>query len=282
MMMIGSFKGDIHMKVIFLDIDGTLVDYEGKMPKSAMKAVQEARKNGHKIYLTTGRSKAEVYQYLWDIGFDGMIGGNGMYIEDNGLVIQDLAMSKEMTVRTVHWMNENDIGFYLESKNGLFGSDNFFSKASFLYGEDSEENRKKVNDLFPEMIFDGEMKRDDVAKISFCLNPDKLEEAKKEFQDELKIGSWSLTGKKQEFGEFAINGVDKVNAVHILLEHLKAGLEDTFAFGDADSDLQMVKHCNVGVAMGNATDNLKEVADYVTEDVTNHGLWNAFRKYGIA
>lgn len=243
------------MKYIFLDIDGTLIDYEDKMPESAMKAVQKARKNGHKIYLTTGRSKAEVYQYLWDVGFDGMIGGNGMYIEDNGLVIQNLVMSKEMTIRAVEWMNQNDLGFYLESKNGLFGSDNFLSKASFIYGKDSKENRKKIYDMFPEMIFGGELKRDDVAKISFCLNPDKLEKAKKDFKDELKIGSWSLTGKRQEFGEFAIKGVDKANAVHILLEHIGARLEDTFAFGDADSDCQMVQHCNVGVAMGNATIN---------------------------
>lgn len=269
------------MKIIFLDIDGTLVDYDGKLPDSAKRAVQEARKKGNKIYMTTGRSKAEIYSDLWDIGFDGMIGGNGMYIEDNGSILQDLTMSKEATIRAVDWMNKNDIGFYLESKNGLFGSDNFVEKAALIYGDDSDENRNKIYDIFPEMIFGGEMYRDDVAKISFCMTPDKLEQAIKEFNGKLKVDSWSLTGKKQEFGEFAILGADKINAVNFLLDHLDVGVEDTFAFGDADSDRRMVEYCNVGVAMGNAKESLKEVADYITDDVNNDGLWNAFEKYGI-
>lgn len=49
-------------KVIFIDIDGTLVDYENNLPDSAVEAIQRARKNGHRVYVCTGRSKAEVYQ----------------------------------------------------------------------------------------------------------------------------------------------------------------------------------------------------------------------------
>lgn len=269
------------MKVIFLDIDGTLVNYEMEIPESAIRAVQETRKKGNRVYLTTGRSKAEVYSYLWDIGLDGMIGGNGMYIEDNGKVILDLSMKKEDVKMTVDWMNKNDLGFYLESKNGLFGSANFLSKAAFLYGEDTEENRGKIRDIFPHMIFGEELVRDDIAKISFCLNPDKLAEAKELFGESLKVSSWSGTGKQQEFGEFAISGVDKVHAVNTLLEYLHTGREDTFAFGDAASDEQMVQYCQVGVAMGNAEEGLKRVADYVTEDVNADGLWNAFSHFNL-
>ena len=66
-------------KIIFLDVDGTLVDYENHLPGSAVAAVRQARANGHRIYICTGRSKAEIYPELWDIGLDGMIGGNGSY-----------------------------------------------------------------------------------------------------------------------------------------------------------------------------------------------------------
>ena len=64
-------------KIIFIDVDGTLVDYDGNIPGSAVKAIRAARANGHRVYISTGRSKAEVYQDIWDIGLDGMIGGNG-------------------------------------------------------------------------------------------------------------------------------------------------------------------------------------------------------------
>lgn len=55
-------------KIIFIDVDGTLLDYENKLPQSAVIATQQARANGHKVYICTGRSKAEVYDYIWDIG----------------------------------------------------------------------------------------------------------------------------------------------------------------------------------------------------------------------
>ena len=68
-------------KIIFIDVDGTLVDYEGNLPDSAVKAIRQARANGHRVYMCTGRSKAEVYPPLWDIGLDGIIGGNGCYVD---------------------------------------------------------------------------------------------------------------------------------------------------------------------------------------------------------
>ena len=47
-------------KIVFLDVDGTLVDYHGVLPQSAVEAIRQARKNGHRVYIRTGRSKAEV------------------------------------------------------------------------------------------------------------------------------------------------------------------------------------------------------------------------------
>lgn len=74
-------------KIIFLDVDGTLTDYENKIPKTAIEAIKLARKNGYLVYICTGRSKAEVYPEIWDIGLDGMIGGNGSYVEHHGEVV---------------------------------------------------------------------------------------------------------------------------------------------------------------------------------------------------
>ena len=75
-------------KIIFIDVDGTLVDYSGNLPDSAVEAIRKTRKKGNMVYLCTGRSKAEIYQKIWDIGFDGLIGGNGTYIELKKLGIE--------------------------------------------------------------------------------------------------------------------------------------------------------------------------------------------------
>ena len=74
-------------KILFIDVDGTLVDYENHLPESAVRAIRAARAAGHRVYICTGRSRAEVYPPLWDIGLDGMIGGNGSYVEDHGVVV---------------------------------------------------------------------------------------------------------------------------------------------------------------------------------------------------
>ena len=112
-------------KIIFLDVDGTLVDYDNRIPESAIQAIRQARENGHLIYVCTGRSKAEMPQEIWDIGLDGMIGGNGSYVEHEGQVIMHQLIPLEVEKRVVDWLHERGLEFYLESNNSLFASEHF-------------------------------------------------------------------------------------------------------------------------------------------------------------
>lgn len=112
-------------KLLFIDVDGTLVDYEMNLPDSAVEAIRKARQNGHRVYICTGRSKAEVYQNLWDIGLDGMIGGNGSYVENYNHVVMHQLITLEQCKRIVDWLHERKLEFYLESNNGLFASEKF-------------------------------------------------------------------------------------------------------------------------------------------------------------
>lgn len=82
-------------------MDGTLVDYENHLPLSAVQAIRQARSKGHRIYICTGRSKAEVYPELWEIGLDGMIGGNGSYVEDHGHTVMHRHITLEQCRRIV-------------------------------------------------------------------------------------------------------------------------------------------------------------------------------------
>ena len=68
-------------KLLFVDIGGTLLDYSNEVPRSAVDAIRKARAKGHRVYLSSGRSSAEVTSQLWDIGVDGFIGANGGYVE---------------------------------------------------------------------------------------------------------------------------------------------------------------------------------------------------------
>ena len=92
-------------KIVFLDVDGTLIDYETRLPASAGQAVAQARANGHKLYICTGCSKAEILQRDLPV-LDGMIGGNGAYVEDNGIVVMHQGLSREDVRHIVDWCND--------------------------------------------------------------------------------------------------------------------------------------------------------------------------------
>lgn len=116
-------------KIIFLDIDGTIVDYDNLIPISAKKAIQLARSKGHKIYLNSWRSKAELPNELFEIDFDGIIGGNGNYVENEAEVLLHQALAPEAERMIAEWLLNNDLPFYLESNEGLFASPGFENKA---------------------------------------------------------------------------------------------------------------------------------------------------------
>ena len=117
--------------------------------------------------------------------------------------------------------------------------------------------------------------------ISFALNSyEGYLAAASEFP-ELKAGTWGGTGGTALFGDLALKEIDKAYAMDVLLEHLHASVEDTVAFGDAKVDIPMLKHSSVGVAMGNGGEEIRAMADYVTDDVEHDGLWKAFEHMGL-
>ena len=273
-------------KVIFIDVDGTLLDYENKLPASADKAIKEARKNGHRVYICTGRSEAEVYDYIWDIGLDGMIGGNGSYVKDEDTVVMHQLITLEQCKHIVDWCHSRNLEFYLESNNGLFASEHFEEKnptIKIYCQRKGKENASEqtIRTVFPDMIYDGELYRDDCNKVSFILNSyqDHLDSIK-EFPD-LKPGTWGGAGEIALFGDLGVKGIDKAHAIDELLKYLGASLEDTFAFGDAKVDIPMLEYCNVGVAVNSGGDEIKAMADYVTDDVDKDGIYKAFVHCGL-
>ncbi len=271
-------------KIIFLDVDGTLVDYENQIPKSAIEAIRKARENGHKVYICTGRSRAEIYPELWDIGLDGMIGGNGSYIEDKGNIVMHKVLSLDECKKIVDWLHSKKLEFYLESNNGLFASENFETVGEKTIQEYSKRKGQAdsetltIRKAFPEMKFGEKLYRDDLNKISFILNSyDDYLEAKKVF-NELEVNTWGGQGEIALFGDIGVKDINKGFAVTKLIEYLNANLENTIAFGDAKIDIPMFKCCKIGVAMGNGGPEIKSIAHYITDSVENDGLFKAFKK----
>ncbi len=271
-------------KVIFLDVDGTLIDYEAKMPHSAGIAIEKARKNGHKVYICTGCSKAEILKRnLCDL--DGMIGGNGAYVESNGQVIMHQGLSKEDVKHIVDWCNQRKLGFYLESNSGMYCNDYMLEQGpntmrKYILGKGASEKdaSNKSNTFISNFILlkGDDLYRDDVNKISFILSSyqDHLD-SKEEFKH-LVANTWGGRNEEALFGDLGPTGITKRYAIEVLLDYLHVSKEDTISFGDAKIDLSMFECCGYNVAMGNGGKEIKEAADYITDDVNRDGLYKAF------
>ncbi|HFR3402867.1 TPA: HAD family hydrolase [Streptococcus suis] len=276
-------------KIIFLDVDGTLVDYHNRIPESAIRAIRQARENGHLVYVCTGRSRAEMQPELWEIGLDGMIGGNGSYVEHQGQVIMHQLLSEEDSRAIVDWLHERGLEFYLESNNGLFASENFRERAretlriySMNKGKTAEEVAdQEVEDVIHGLIFDGQLYRNDLNKVSFVLDSYQDHLDSKEAFPQLVANTWGGRGESALFGDLGVRDIDKAHAISVLLDHLGASQADSIAFGDAKIDISMLDYCAVGVAMGNGGAEILAMADMITDNVEEDGLYNAFERLGL-
>lgn len=273
-----------------MDIDGTLVADDGWVPASAADACRQARLNGHEIYLCTGRSKPEIYDFIMEIGFDGIIGAGGGFVELNDGMLYHKTVPASEVRRMVDFFNQHSVDFYLESNGGLFASKNFLPHVErCIYGDidnDPDARRRKEEQPHPfiEGLIYGEedLYKSDVNKACF-LQSDTLSFAqiKAEFENAFDTIQCTVPPFGDESGELMVPGIHKATAIEALLTHLGLSKERTIAIGDGLNDLEMFDYCEIGIAMGNAKEELKAVADHVTSSVDEDGLHLAFRTFGL-
>lgn len=83
------------------------------------------------------------------------------------------------------------------------------------------------------------------------------------------------------FTDVVPKGSNKSIGIDKLLESYGITIQETMAFGDGGNDVEMLKHAGTGVAMGNAADEVKQIADYVTDGVDDDGIYNALKHFGV-
>ncbi|MBS5115546.1 MAG: Cof-type HAD-IIB family hydrolase [Erysipelotrichaceae bacterium] len=278
----------MNKKIVFLDVDGTLCNDEGLVPNSARDAVRAARKNGHYVFLCTGRSQAELYDFIMEVGFDGVIGAGGGFVTIGNETLYHKRVSNDDVKHLVDYFEANDVDFYLESNGGLYASKNLVHHLELLlYGDidnDSEARKKKEenpNHFIMAMIEGADLYRSDVNKACFLQSKLDFETIKKEFEGEFNVIHCTVPAFGPDSGELAVPGVHKATAINDLLNHLGLSKEDTIAIGDGMNDAEMLEYCKIGIAMGNAKEELKALADEITDTHDEGGIYNSFKKHGL-
>jgi len=277
-------------KVVFLDVDGTLcLDDATTVPQSAIDACIMARRNGHKLYLCTGRSKPEIFSHILEIGFDGIIGAGGGFCEHEGEMVFHKQVSESQLKHAVEFFHKHNISYYLESNGGLYGAlDCVNILKQKLYGDLSEEELDEAYKANPHPFIstlkDGNVVKypKEVNKICFLGNDTiPFRDIQSEFEDEFEVIHCTVPLFGDNSGELAVAGVNKANAIEALLNYLNMDHKDTIAIGDGLNDIEMFTYCNTGIAMGNAEQQLKDIADDITARHDEDGIYKAFQKYSL-
>ncbi len=268
-------------KVIFLDIDGTIRDFDGIVLDSAVEAVHKARKNGHEVFLNTGRLYCRIEKKIRDIGFDGVIASSGGYIEYHGERIghkyfTQLAyielMKDLLEQHCVVEMGNNKESYVLQENWDDYCK--IYTDLCELLGVDESEalmarpveSLLEVPDVEQLIVFSrDEVSRDILSKWGYSFH----------------ITHLGLPYKERWAGEITPNYITKAEAIRQILRVTECGREDAVAIGDGDNDIEMLRFAGTGVAMGNGSSWVKEIADYVTAPINEDGLWKAFRYLGL-
>lgn len=264
-------------KIIFIDVDGTLVKEDQSLPLKNIEAVQRARANGHKVFLSTGRSKAEIFENILAIGFDGYICAGGGYAEVDSKTLFHKKVSTDDVKHLVDYFNANEVDFYLESNGGLFASEHCLAHIMKVAGVTRKEDHPFANAL----IEHADLYRDDINKVCFMQSKLPFQRIQEEFKDRFQVLHCTIPIFGKDSGELAVPGVNKHLAIEKVLAYLHMDQQQTIAIGDGMNDKEMLEFCKVGIAMGNAHEGLKKIADDITDDIEDDGFYKAFEKYQL-
>lgn len=258
-------KGRI--KAVFFDIDGTLVSFKSHtVPESARRAIARLREQGVKVFIATGRLMKHV-AIVNDIEVDGYITVNGGYcITSAGEVIFESAFPRATVERVIDLSEQ--YGFDL---NVMTHQD--------MYVSSMGERVKKIASMINIMPTVADVRAIAATQPVVQMCPYISRELEQEIMPLLPdcVGSrWIET-----FMDLNVRGVDKSLGIQQVMNYYGLTMAEAMAFGDGGNDLPMVRDATVGVAMGNACDELKAVADYITSSVDEDGVSRALEHFGL-
>ena len=271
------------MKLIFLDIDGTLtVPGENTPPESAVEAINKTRFKGNKVFLCTGRNP-DMLCPLLKYDFDGYIACAGGYVKVGEELLFDCPMTSEQLDTALDTLHRNGVFCTIEGERGSWGDDNLkdFLKTQNEGNSEIERWRKALSSNLGIRPM-GEYDNSPIYKVVImCTDRNMLDEAKAALGSEFNFVVQDVKEHNCINGELVNKKFDKGKGVELIRNKLGISKADTIGFGDSMNDLEMIETVGFGVCMENGAEALKQRADMVCPAVSEDGLKKAFIELGL-
>ena len=255
---------------LFFDIDGTLVSFEThQIPPSTILALTQAKANGHKVFIATGRppiiiTNLGAIEHL----IDGYVTTNGALCFVGSDVVTCKAIPQQEARMVVEDSIEKQYGVIVIGEKDVAVLDPKGDVDLIFRQQLAVENlnlAKPVEHVLQQRIlqitpfFDKDYEKELMTRLPGCTS-----------------GRWHPA-----FTDVTALGADKGEGLLAMAKHLGLNPDHTMAFGDGGNDTTMVRKAGVGIAMGNAIDELKAEADYITASVDDEGVRKALQHFGL-
>lgn len=258
------------IKALFFDIDGTLISFEThQVPASTIEAISQAKAKGVKVFIATGRPKPLICNLDQVLPLvDGYVTTNGAFCYMGEETVNCNAISPESVQKIIDASIRHQKACVVVGKKHIAvvneneEFDAIFHKMLKISTLDfvaplEEVLKEGVIQLTP--FFTNEQEQEVIAPLADCNS-----------------GRWH-----PDFTDVTAAGIDKALGIELMAEKLGLRIEETMALGDGGNDVPMIRRAGVGVAMGNATPEVKACANFVTATVDDDGVMMALKEYGV-
>ena len=253
------------VRIVFLDIDGTVYDSRQAIPASTRYAVARLQEQGVRVVLATARSWRAARPCAEALGIYAMINFDGSYVVDGKHVIYKAPYSQTIVKRLYRAASQLGFGLTLYTVDQAYRNEYRVEKIDAFHKENNLGESLYIEHLDGIEVYGAGI---------FALHEEWGSHAEA-FPD--------LTFKRVCSYAFdtALLGTSKSRAIEKMLAYYNIRCEDAMAFGDGRNDKGMLQYVGLGIAMGNAKDEVKQIADFVTKSHDEGGILYALQHLGI-
>ena len=254
------------IRAVFFDVDCTLYSHElNQIPDSAVEAIQKLKEKDILVFLATGRHKKEIEQLnLNGLKFDGFVTLSGQLCLDQDFnVIYENPIFTEDVIRLREKFNEKKVPMIFVEEDDMYMN---------FYTEGAKRAQQSINLVLPKIKNPSNKK---LYQVTMFDDKKVVYDIASELQHS-KCTGWNIYGTDiiPEIG-------GKAMGIQAMMKHYHVSQEELLAFGDSENDIDMLEFVKIGIAMENGNEELKAIADFVTESVDEDGIYNALVRLNI-